>query len=94
MLLPAPAGAQVVPGDYGGGAIATGTGPRHQGPGTAWLSAVVGAGGSARVAGAASVRCGLARFDAQVALAPDGGFSFTRTACAAGATATCGCARW
>jgi len=77
LAAPGAAGAQAVTGDYGGGAVGGDPARGYHGPGTVWLSAVANP-GSARIAGAASLGCGLARFDARAALAADGSFSFTR----------------
>ena len=78
LLVPAAAEADVVPGEYGGGAIARGSKPLRLAVGSSWMSARVAPGGSARIAGRAKVACGLTAFDAEVQLAPDGSFRFTR----------------
>jgi hypothetical protein len=78
LVAPGVAGAAVVPGDYGGGAVKGRGGPGHLRNGTVWMWARVAADGRARIGGAAHVACGLTRFDAEVTLAPDGSFRFSR----------------
>jgi hypothetical protein len=75
VLLGAPgvAGAAVTPGDYGGGALSA-----RWKVGDGWTWARVAANGRARIGGAIKVACGLAVFDAEVTLGPDGSFRFTR----------------
>lgn len=75
---PAAARADVVPGDYGGGVIARGSKALRLAVGSSWMWARVAPGGQARIGGVARVACGLTRFDAEVALAPDGSFRFSR----------------
>jgi hypothetical protein len=79
LLLGAPgvAGAAVTPGGYGGGALRVGAKPRLA-VGDGWMWARVAADGRARVGGQFHVRCGGVRFDAEVALAPDGSFQGSR----------------
>jgi hypothetical protein len=72
LVAPGVAGAAVTPGDYGGGGFAAGSGQ------VTWMWARIGADGSARIGGRAQLRCGIGWFDAQVALAPDGSFRFSR----------------
>ena len=78
LAVPGVAGAAASPGDYGGGAVKGRGGPSHLRTGTVWMWARVASDGHARIGGAAHVACGLTRFDAEVALAADGSFRFSR----------------
>ena len=72
LVAPGVAGAAATPGDYGGGGFA----PRTHQP--TWMWARVAPDSSARIGGRAQLACGLAWFDAQVTVAPDGSFRFFR----------------
>jgi hypothetical protein len=74
LVAPGVAVAAPIPGDYGGGAVRA----NSELPGTSWMWARVGADGRARVGGAASLACGLGRFDAEVVPAADGSFVLSR----------------
>jgi transposase len=80
LLLGAPgvAGAAVTPGDYGGGALKPDKAGRLK-SGEGWTWARVAADGRARIGGGFTAPCGPARFDAEVTLAPDGSFRFSRS---------------
>jgi hypothetical protein len=77
LVAPGVAGAAVTPGDYGGGALRPDK-PGRLTRGEGWTWARVGTDGRARIGGAFHATCGPARFDAEVTLAPDGSFRFTR----------------
>ncbi len=72
LVAPSVAGAAPTPGDYGGGGFAPGTNQ------PTWMWARVAPDSSARIGGRAQLACGLAWFDAQVTVAPDGSFRFSR----------------